>query len=344
METLVAMAIGLIMIAAAVQLYSSSLDATYRVSQRAEMQQDVRAAENILIRDISLAGAGLASGGIALAKGGAENPIYGCDQTKCYLGGSPAAGAAFPGGSSPYLYWIIPGNGLGPVVSSGQPATDVISIVQADTAFPWSDYTMSLNSTGTQGTVTLVPSPPSPVQLLSNRAYGLKTGDLVLLTGKSGGNAISAVGEVTQDVTGTGSPYTVKFSNPDALGFNQSGATASSLVQMKNLTGVSLTRIWLITYYISTSGSAPTLMRQVNGQSPAPVAENIVDLQFNYDTYDDNGNLLNTDSPTAPNLIRKVNLLHMSARSALTGTKGYQTMDVQTSVSARNMSFRNRYQ
>jgi hypothetical protein len=332
------------MVAAAVQLYTQSLNATFRVSQRAEMQQDVRAAENILIRDISLAGAGLPPGGVALAKGGAKNPIYGCDQAKCYLGGSPASGLAFPGSSTPYMYWLIPGPGVGPIVSTGQQATDSITVVQGDTAFPWADYVMSLSSSGTTGTVTLVTTPPAPVQLLSDGAFGLKTGDLVLVTGKSGGNSISAVGEVTADVTGTGPPYTVQLAANDALGFNQSGATSSALAQMKSLTGTTLTRIWLITYYISTSTGTPTLMRQVNGQTPSPVAENIVNLQFNYDVYDDNGNFTNTETPPALNLIRKVNLMHMTARSESKGSVGYQSMDVQSSVSARNMSFKNRYQ
>ena len=155
METVVAMGIGFGMLAAAVQLYTQSLNATFRVSLRAEMQQDVRAAENILIRDISLAGAGLPPGGVALAKGGAKNPIYGCDQAKCYLGGSPASGLAFPGSSTPYMYWLIPGAAVGPTINASVGATDAVTVVQGDTAFPWTDYVMTLNSSGTTGTVTL---------------------------------------------------------------------------------------------------------------------------------------------------------------------------------------------
>lgn len=74
MEALLAMGLGLAMIGAAVQLFSKSLDATYLVSQRAEMQQDVRAAENILVKDIGLAGAGLPPGGVALAKAAPRTP------------------------------------------------------------------------------------------------------------------------------------------------------------------------------------------------------------------------------------------------------------------------------
>ncbi len=343
-ELLIAMALGLVIVGAAVQVFSRGMDATFLVTQRAEMQQDIRAAQNILVKDISLAGAGLPPGGVALAKGATKTPIYGCDQNKCYLGGSPAAGVAFPGGTTPYMYWLNPGWRLGPVVNPTRPATDIISIVQADTAFPWADYVVSLNSTSTTATVTLVATPPSPVIKLSDQAYGLKTGDLVLLTGKLSGNAVSAVGEVTANVTGTAPPYSVSFSATDALGFNQSGATSNALIQMKSLSNITMTRIWLITYYISLSTGTPTLMRQVNGQTPAPVAENVVDLAFDYDTYDDNGNRTKYTSPPSPNLIRKINVLHLTARSPITGVKGYQTMDVQTSVSARNMSFKNSYQ
>jgi len=344
MELLIAMALGLVVVGAAVQLFSRSLDATYLVSQRAEMQQDVRAAENMLVKDISLAGAGMPPGGAALATGGSKKPIYGCDQIKCYVGGSPATGVAFPGGTSPYMYWVIPGDGLGPVVNAGQGASDIITVVQGDNAFPWADYQIALNSTSTTGTVTLVTSPPLPVIKLSDQAYGLKTGDLVMLTGKVSGNSLSVIGEVTGNVTGTAAPYSVSFSATDALGFNQSGATSNALIQMKSLTGISIMRISLITYYISIDTGTPTLMRQVNGQTPSPVAENIIDLQFDYDTYDDSGNRINSSSPTNLNQIRKVNIGHMTARSEMRDYKGYQTMDIQTSVSARNMSFKNRYQ
>jgi len=233
---------------------------------------------------------------------------------------------------------------LGPVVNTGQPATDIISVVQGDTAFPWADYQVALNSTSTTGTVTLVSSPPLPVIKLSDQAYGLKTGDLVMLTGKVSGNTVSVIGEVTGNVTGTAPPYSVSFAATDALGFNQSAATSNALVQMKNLTGLSIMRISLITYYISTTTGTPTLMRQVNGQTPSPVAENVIDLSFNYDTYDDTGTRMNYASPANLNQIRKVNIAHLTARSEIHGAKGYQTMDIQTSVSARNMSFKNRYQ
>jgi hypothetical protein len=101
------------------------------------------------------------------------------------------------------------------------------------------------------------------------------------------------------------------------------------------------------------SGSGPgtpRLMRQVNGQSPVPVADNVSDLRITYDTYDNNGNLLvdqadaGVSAGVSLNMIRKVNVKHLTFRSAQRGIRGYQAMDISTSVSARNMSFKDRYQ
>ena len=110
----------------------------------------------------------------------------------------------------------------------------------------------------------------------------------------------------------------------------------------------------------------PVLMRQVNGRTPVPVAENVVNLQFTYDTYDTSGNLLHATCDggeslgVSPNLIRTINIAHLTLRSQMAGgnmvvqnvksnlasgaVTGYQGYDVQTSISARNLSFSQRYQ
>src|ERR1700691_3855089 len=76
-ELLVALAIGTLVVGAAVRLFSQAMAATFVVSQRAEMQQDLRASTDLLLKDISLAGAGLPSApAIALPQSGTK-PIYG---------------------------------------------------------------------------------------------------------------------------------------------------------------------------------------------------------------------------------------------------------------------------
>jgi hypothetical protein len=143
------------------------------------------------------------------------------------------------------------------------------------------------------------------------------------------------------------------------------------MAQISAGTGTIATRIWVITYYLKVlpdpSGAGagtPVLMRQVNGRTPVPVAENVVNLQFTYDTYDSTGSLLaascdggqTATPPVSPNLIRTINIKHMTLRSQLAGVQkttsgastgaltGYQGYDVQTSISARNLSFTQRYQ
>lgn len=356
MEMITAMALGLIVVGGAVQMYSKAAEATFLVSQRAEMQQDMRAAEDLLVKDISLAGAGLLPGGVALASGTGTSPKYGCDQVKCYVGGGTTpAGIVFPNN---YLYWIIPGPAKGVTLNALRGPTDVITVVYADTAFQLNQYQVSFNPTGTSATFALPNPAPNPLpQPVSAPDVGLKTGDLVLFANTVGGNTAMAVGEVTANVTGAGAPYTGTFANADALLFNQTAATAGDMKQLAGGSPATALRIFVVTYYIDVQPPAngvglgtPRLMRQVNGQTPVPVAENIADLRITYDTYDNAGNLLvdQADAGAAlgvsPNMIRKVNIKHMTARSAMHGVKGFQSMDVQTSISARNMSFKDRYQ
>src|SRR5580692_12837534 len=97
-ELLVSLAVGTIVVGAAVKLFSQGVNATFVVSQRAEMQQDLRATTDLLNKDISLAGAGLPAGtGIALPTGTGVRPIYGfapscAAKPNCVPGG----GIAYP--------------------------------------------------------------------------------------------------------------------------------------------------------------------------------------------------------------------------------------------------------
>ena len=93
-------------------------------------------------------------------------------------------------------------------------------------------------------------------------------------------------------------PLTLCLRNADALQFNQNAATSDDLKQIATASGiagpaagVTATRIWAITYYLdnTTTPGTPTLMRLVNARKPVPVAENVADLRFTYDTYDSNG-------------------------------------------------------
>jgi Tfp pilus assembly protein PilE len=382
LEMTIAMAVGTLVLGAAVQLYTQGVSATWVASQRAEMQQDFRAASNMMTTDLSLAGAGL-NPGAAIALQSSSTPQYGCDQSKCYLNG--VAGTYPLQSSTPYLYGLIPGYDLGPTLNAVQGPTDVVTVVYTDSNFYLNCYipTISAASTvtfsepvapATWASEGCLPNGVATPQAVNDSAAGLITGDLVLMA--LGGTTIVAevTGPVTTGTDAHGNPtYTVPFANADALKMNQTAAG-------KGLNGVAIggagtstpapcggtgpCRLLVITYYIDNTITPPRLMRQVNGHSPMPVVENVAYLKFSYDMFNDSTSTpaIGCPSPGAstpactsgssvgllPNEVTKINILNFAMDSALMGTQfglasGYQRMDLQTSVSARNLTYVNNF-
>jgi len=386
---MVALCLGLIVMAAAVKLFSNGVDATWVVSQRAEMQQDLRATQNMLFKDISLAGAGLPMGqGVALPS--ATRPIYGCDQTGTAAGCPPNGGVKYPCSSLtppciPTMYGVMPGFQLG-IKPPGSPSTsDLITVTYSDNILALNCYQVTVIS-GTQ--VNFVgPANPIPAgwipncvlpagltqpQNLNDPTVGLQAGDLILFQGKIGANTAYAVGEVST-VAGAYPNFTVTFNATDVLHMNQPGQ-ANDLsafvvgVPIGNpgsptVSNVS-NRLLVYTYYLKnipdptgvTNGTT-ILYRQLNGLTAVPVADNVAMMQFTYDTYDTSGNLLNQlgdggeSLGVSLNLIRKINIAHLTVHSQLNGsrttlmaTQGFQGYDIQSSISARNLNYQNRYQ
>jgi prepilin-type N-terminal cleavage/methylation domain-containing protein len=381
-ELMVSMALGLLIVGAAVKLFSQGVDATWVVSQRAEMQQDLRAVQNMLTKDISLAGAGLAGGqGISLVSGGVA-PIYGCDQTGLKSGCPPNGGVKYPcasivGACIPTLYGVIPGFALGITPPGSATISDLITVTYSDTIFALNCYTVTFTAPGNVVTLTAPANPPPAScilppgltfpQNIDNTAVGLQPGDVIFLQNSAKGPAIAEVTGVAGKAPG---PWTVTFANGDPLNLNQAGNN-NDLTQISGFTalggastvGTVANRIFVVTYYLQvnpdptgvTKGT-PVLMRQVNGLTAVPASENIINTQFTYDTYAADGTLLNQlpdggeSLGVSLNLIRKINIAHLTIRSQLDGsrsslfaTNGFQGYDVQTSISARNLSYQNRY-
>jgi prepilin-type N-terminal cleavage/methylation domain-containing protein len=384
LEMIIAMALGTLVLGAAVQLYSQGVAATWTVSQRAEMQQDFRAASNMMLKDLSLAGAGLPNAA-AIALPSTVTPVYGCEQSgACHLGVANNTGGTYPlQGTTPYLYGLLPGNNGGPTVSTPPGQTDVVTVVYTDTAFYLNCYAPTVTAKGvvTFAPVVTVPATPWPApgclpsnvtaqngvapQNVNDAVVGLTQGDLVMMTL----NGTAVVAEVTGPVTSPGAnTFVVPFANNDALHMNQTpsggglnsvplNATAAATAAPCGRTGPC--RIFVITYYIDNTVNPPRLMRQVNGHTPMPVADSTVYMKFSYDLYNDataspavscqnpgaSGDVCVAGSSTGllPNQITKINILHMATDSALPGTQGYQGLDLETSVSARNLTYANNY-
>ena len=245
------------------------MSATWIVSQRAELQQNARASSNLLTKDISLAGAGMPTGGVALASGTGTKPRYGCDYTgKCYLGPTNSGLHHLSHSGRPHQrrvhqlhVWRDSGMEERSHGERRGRATDVITTVYADTTFLLSDYNVKFNDlNGNSVTFTLPAPAPNPLdQAVNNTGVGLQQGDLVLFSSNAG--SAYAVAEVTAPLGAGGGPsYTVAFSNADSLQFNQNAATSNDLKQMATAAGtagtavgVNATRIWAITYYLDNT-------------------------------------------------------------------------------------------
>jgi len=138
---------------------------------------------------------------------------------------------------------------------------------------------------------------------------------------------------------------------PTGKGFNTAAllSSGSSAVAPCGATGPC--RLLVITYYIDNTTTPARLMRQVSGHSPVPVAENIVYMKFSYDLFNANAGTVaigQVDGGAAlgllPNQITKINIINMAMNSTMKGAQGgYQGADLQTSVSARNLSYVNDY-
>jgi prepilin-type N-terminal cleavage/methylation domain-containing protein len=364
LEMVVAMGLGTLVIGAAVQLYSQGVAATWTVSQRAELQQDFRAASNMLTHDLSLAGAGLGNNVAIQLPTSATLPVYGCAQvtgTPCYLGSANNAGASYPiQGATPYLYGLLPGYNGGPTLLTAQGATDVVTVVYTDSTFFLDCYQATASSatsvtfglTASSQTSSNCTNNGATIQSVNDAVAGLTTGDLILF--KFGTTPV--VAEVNGAVTAT----TAAFGSGDVLNMNQASTSTKSLASIATGSTGFGTRLLVVTYYIDNSVTPPRLMRQVSGHTPMPVAENVAYMKFSYDLFNTTTNspAVNQCNPGAttscnpspgstgllPNQITKINILHMAMNSTLKGAKGgYQGLDLETSVSTRDLTYSNNY-
>lgn len=357
-ELLIAVALGLVVLAATTQLFKSGMDATVLVTQSSEMQQNVRATLNLIAKDVSMAGSGMPTGGMALPSGnGAVNSMFAVDAGQSWLANNnyPAGqvgAAVIPN----FMYGIIPGPDNG--VEIGQPAiiaatgktSDAITVIYADYAFPLGQYLATFPAANPNGdVVNFKPPAVPPVGFPAIQSpTGLQVGDLILLTNPNG----KAIGEITGIAAGALGSTDVTFANADPLRFNQSGALTGNIKALVAAGAPVATRIWAVTYFIEVPAAAtlqlPRLMRQVNGQKPSPVADNIINLTVTYDVCDGtngpncSGIRNPLVAPFTPAQINKVNIQIMGQTLNSYGNRSRSTV-LATSVSTRSLSFKDRY-
>jgi hypothetical protein len=106
----------------------------------------------------------------------------------------------------------------------------------------------------------------------------------------------------------------------------------STLAYLATVGTATANRILSVTYFaeVPNNGQLPRLMRQVNGQTPVPVADNIIGLTFTYDLCDQNNN--------GGGAVKCANITDPMASGA-----NSRSTALTTSISTRNLSFKDRY-
>jgi type II secretory pathway pseudopilin PulG len=369
MEVMIAAVIGMMMVAAAATIFRQAMNAMFVVTQRAETQQNMRAAIELMSKDLSMAGAGLPSGGLQLPTADGSSKVA-CNQSgTCYVPGDVYPPNASTGTTN-YMYGILPGfgNGVqnGSIIAAAPAATnDSVTSIYCDYNFQLSNFAFTFSST-TQANVALIASPNAayPTNILA--PGGLNVGDLIFFLVATPGNGTgnqgtssSQTAAVVAEITGLPSSSEILFAGADALNLNQTGTnslagTITSLgANLGSASGNSVTacRLEAVTYFLQIPAAGatvqtPRLMRQVNGLNAVPVADNIINLQFTYDIINSVSGTINANianpiaSGLSPGLIQKTNMWVMG-QGLTSGNNRSQSMYLASSVSERDMSFCN---
>jgi prepilin-type N-terminal cleavage/methylation domain-containing protein len=371
LELIIATALGLIVILAMTSLFRQGMNATFTVTQRAEVQQNMRAAIEMMTKDLSMAGAGLPTGGLQLATTSGATKVA-CNQGgTCYVPGDTYPHSS--SGAINYMYGVLPGFGNGvqnaSVINSAPTAVnDSITSIYCDYNFPLTNFSFTFPTNGYTAAVAPATSIIAglPTNILA--AGGLNVGDLMFFlvstpgqgtASGSQGTSAAQTAAVVAEITGIPSATAIDFAAADALNFNQTGPNSlyNTVANLGPSLGggntVTACRLNAVTYFLQVPPAGGTvqtarLMRQVNGLNAVPVADNIINLQFSYDVINSVNTSItaNQSNPIAaglsPALIQKINMWVMGQSLVSSGSK-FQSMYLASSVSARNMSFCNSY-
>ena len=368
-ELLVSMAITTVVLGATMVAMSDATKANDSAIQMTGLNNSLRTAMDLMVRDFMQVGQGLPAGRVVgLPNGGGAEPIQlpGPPGTDYQLEGSsfcpPDPNDPNPDTECEQISAIIPGPGLGPQLGENATPTDMVWIIAADSAFervPLARFSPTGRFIEVNAAVNISDGGPDDVH----------PGDLIMLT-KGSASVLLEVTEV--------SGQQIKFDNGDSMRMNQSASYNGTMHSMSNYAPpdddnngriyTEATRIRMTSYYIDavTNPRRPRLVRRMNNGDPfifdntlgTVVAFDIENLQITYDIADGVTNPANvrmTDAdmngtgacaPRAcsPNQIRKVNLL-LSGRSErparVLGQFFHNTLVTQ--VSLRSLAFVDRY-
>ncbi|MBN1567372.1 MAG: hypothetical protein JXA73_05970 [Acidobacteria bacterium] len=324
-EMLLAAAITALLLGGVLGAFNDAAGLVEKTNQMTDLEQNLRAGSNLLVRDFINAGWGVPTGGISIPSGD--------DATAVKRPGPPSVELTF--GTAEAIAAVNPGAGLGP--SGNGQNTDMVNILYADSTLPLNQS--PLVSIGTNGASAVVDS-GTPITGVSS---AIRAGDLIAFS--------NGLGNTLQYVTRvTGQTIYFDIGSGDALNLNQPSASAGSIMQLQSggvFPPTTATRVWLITYYLdyTTDPETPRLIRRVNNWPGEPVALVLENFQLTYDLVDGGSNPAKVENPASPNQIRKANILLSGRSSALVrNNQEFLRTSLTTQVSLRSLSFVDRYE
>jgi prepilin-type N-terminal cleavage/methylation domain-containing protein len=320
-ETLVAMTLMLIVVAAVMGALTDATHATEFVSLMADTQENLRAGMNYMARDLQQAGNGIPQSGITIPNTGGASPTSAVTRPPTGFGTFPTSWTVLPA--------ITAGYQAGATTTTSGVATDMVTVLYADNSLVdsngnWLNKYPIKGTSGTAGCAAANPNPApqgtittagsgssatvtiafdSSCIVINNGNTGLQPGDLIMLQNN---NTTGSLSQTSSDASVDNSTAgavclmtissvnqaanSITFSTGDAFGLNTSGQTHGTISNIESPAGsgtfpvTTATRVWMITYYVDNSNpSRPQLMRQVNLNAAKAVGDEVEHLQVFYD-------------------------------------------------------------
>jgi hypothetical protein len=327
-ETLIAMALTLVVISAAVNAFNSSMRLADTSRIVSEMNQNLQAGMSLVVRDMIQTGTSVPRGGISIPGG---------------LNSVPVNRPGPANGLGPWVFpaaWevlpaVIPGGGIGPLLNGVR--TDVISLMYADPTIALNQFPLAaIAADGTNATVNAGTNLGGP--------DGIRDGDIILF--------MNGMGNTIQMVTGVNNQV-ITFADGDPMRLNQRAAERGSIMDLQTAPGVypptTAVRLLMISYYIDniTDPTLPRLVRRVNMGPELAIAMGLENIQITFDLVDGVLNPSNIETPVDPNSphqIRKINMF-LSARSLERNpnSRDFMRNSMATQVGLRSLSYTDRY-
>lgn len=375
-ELLTAMALTLLMFALTFTLVQQLDNTADVVGSMADVNENLRAAVNMMSRDLSTAGQNIPVGGIPLPYGGT-----GTTMIKRPYPANTNLPTPLTGTTTLSMPVLIAGYQLGN--SQGTISTDVVSMIGVNQTSPFNPTTVNTTTsppTFTSASATITVSTTAAGSVSPGQLIMLSNGLSQCLLAVSSANTTTGVitftnGDTTNDLMGVNQFPTVSATTGNIT----SGPQTGTIYALESFNSTSKTFSWpgaltaypisVVTYYLDTTTPEKNLTRLTSvGTSgcvaPAVTCTNVVALgidviQFLYNLYPaaTSGGVVtatsdptgypwptSTDTGNSPNHIRKV-LIYIIGETNHRNFANSQwySKEIKTAVTIQNLDFYNQF-